>query len=80
MNWFTISQNRLLLINSRRYGIVKRLTNQSTNTKSVFMKKFFIAIKAVAVAIVSCDKTGDPMNVLEGQWITEEQSPLLMVN
>ena len=44
------------------------------------MKKFFIAIMAVAVAIVSCDKTGDPMNVLEGQWITEEQSPLLMVN
>ena len=39
------------------------------------MKKLFIAIMAVAVAIVSCDKTGDPMNVLEGQWITEEFEP-----
>jgi hypothetical protein len=39
------------------------------------MKKLFIAIMAVAVAIVSCDKTGDPMNVLEGQWISEEFEP-----
>lgn len=38
------------------------------------MKKLLFAIMVVAMAIVSCDKEGAPVNVLEGQWITEEMS------
>lgn len=37
------------------------------------MKRLFIAIAAVAMMMISCDKTGkDSPDVLEGQWITEE--------
>lgn len=37
------------------------------------MKKLFLAIAAVAMMMISCDKKGgDPVNVLDGQWLSEE--------